>query len=181
MCLYNQLKRSFRNADVGFGLSGCSLSVPHVPSEASPALVPPPAGVRLIPVGTSPPQAGPAALSLGCIKRFARAETSYPSFIRIPILSAHTRIWENNPPGRGGGRWGRPSPAPRSARPSASLHRCMAARPDRAGKAAGSGLPPGEPRRYGLRTSGPGPCRSPRTPCPPGWRRKRRACRRRSP
>ncbi len=179
----SSIKKSFRDADVGFGLSGCSLSVPHVPSEASSAPIPPSSGVGLPPVGAAPPQAGPARHLVGEHTEVGKGGDALSEIRLHPRpLGALADPGEQHIRGEAAGDGGaRPSPAPRSARPSASLHRCMAARPVCTGMAVGSGLSPGGPRHDGFKQSGPGPSRSPRTSCQPGWRRTRRACRRRSP
>ena len=111
-------------------------------------------------------------LSFGCIERFASAGTSYLRLSRIPGASAHSHTWENIPFGAR-----MPGILPmRSiffASSSASLYLCLAARPDRVDDGPWNGFNAGGgPRRDVLRTSGPGPCRSPRRPFLPGRRRR---------
>ncbi len=91
----------------------------------------------------------------------------------IPGLSAHTRIWENNPPGRGGGRWGSSVLAGAPLRPPLRIlvFTWRLGRIARGWRREGVWRR-GSPRRDGLMTSGPGPCRNPRRPFQPGRRRR---------
>ncbi len=121
MRLYNQLKKVFATLTSALGyLAAVFLSHMYPPKH-------PPhrsllhQGLDSLQLELPLLRQGLHVTSLGNIQRLARAGTPCLRFGCIPGLSAHTQIWENNPPGRGGGRWGSSALAGAPLRPPFSI------------------------------------------------------------